>query len=178
MYLFTRLTKRKAFKSETRLSITYLPGQEVSLQLFACSYSPVQFWPPSAGTGLEQVLLLDCDPVPHVLLHVVQADQRLNPPFTKIKTVLILIELSGARSARSVAPWVRKFGSLCIQEILLLTKSFERTSTPSFKLGLNFKFQAPGLDGCVGGLQRRLSEPKRSMPIEKLGSSSLVSSIF
>lgn len=117
MYLFTRLTKKKAFKNETRLSITYLPGQEVSLQLFACSYSPVQFWPPSAGTGLEQVLLLDCDPVPHVLLHVVQADQRLNPPFTKIKTVLILIELSGARSARSVAPRVRKFGSLCIQEI-------------------------------------------------------------
>ena len=111
--------KRKPFKSGTRLSITYLPGQEVSLQLFACSYSPVQFWPPSAGTGLEQVLLLDCDPVPHVLLHVVQADQRLNPPFTKIETVLILTEFSGARSAHSVVLWVRKFGYLCIQEMML-----------------------------------------------------------
>ena len=109
--------KRKPFKSETRLSMTYLPGQEVSLQLFACSYSPVQFWPPSAGIGLEQVLLLDCDPVPHVLLHVVQADQRLNPPFTKIETVLILTEFPGARSARSLALWVRKFGYLCIEEI-------------------------------------------------------------
>ena len=109
--------KRKPFKSGTRLSITYLPGQEVSLQLFACLYSPVQFWPPSAGTGLEQVLLLDCDPVPHVLLHVVQVDQRLNPPFTKIETVLNLTEFSGARSARSVVLWVRKFGYLCIQEI-------------------------------------------------------------
>ena len=95
-FFFTRLTKKKAFKSGARLSITYLPGQEVSLQLFACLYSPVQFWPPSAGTGLEQVLLLDCDPVPHVLLHVVQVDQRLNPPFTKIETVLNLTEFSGA----------------------------------------------------------------------------------
>ena len=66
---------------------------------------------------MEQVLLLDCDPVPHVLLHVVQADQRLNPPFTKIETVLILTEFSGARSARRVVLWVTKFGYLCIQEI-------------------------------------------------------------
>ena len=71
---------------------------------------------------MEQVLLLDCDPVPHVLLHVVQADQRLKPPFTKIETVLILDEMSGARSARCVAQWIRK---------LVLTKSSVRKSAPS-----------------------------------------------
>ena len=122
--------KRKPFKSGTRLSITYLPGQEVSLQLFACLYSPVQFWPPSAGTGLEQVLLLDCDPVPHVLLHVVQADQRLNPPFTKIETVLILTEFSGARSAQCSTMGKKIWLSMHPRN-LVLTKSSIWTSSPS-----------------------------------------------
>ena len=37
-----------------------------------------------------------------------------------------MAELSRARSARSGAPWVRKFGNLCIHEILVLRKSCVR----------------------------------------------------
>ena len=48
----------------------------------------------------------------------------------------IIAELSQARSG---APWVRKLGYLCIQEILVLRKSSVRTSTPSCKI-LHFKF--------------------------------------
>ena len=44
--------------------------------------------------------------------------------------------------ARSWAPWVRKFGYQCIQEILVLIKSF-RTSTPLRKAGWNFAVQVP-----------------------------------
>ena len=40
----------------------------------------------------------------------------------------ILADLSSARNACSRAPWIRKLGYLCIQEILVLTKSFVRTS--------------------------------------------------
>ena len=38
----------------------------------------------------------------------------------------IIAQLSRPRRARSGAPWVRKFGYLCIQEILVLTKSSVR----------------------------------------------------
>ena len=41
-----------------------------------------------------------------------------------------------AHLVRNEAPWVRKFGYLCIQEILVLRKSFvRRTCIPSCKLG-------------------------------------------
>ena len=40
----------------------------------------------------------------------------------------IIADLSSARNACSRAPWIRKLGYLCIQEILVLTKSFVRTS--------------------------------------------------
>ena len=35
----------------------------------------------------------------------------------------VIVEFSCVRSTRSRAPWVRKLGYLCIQEILVLTKS-------------------------------------------------------
>ena len=54
----------------------------MSLQLFAWLESPVQLCPPLAGVGLLQSLLLDWEPVPHVLLHVVQADHKSKPPST------------------------------------------------------------------------------------------------
>ena len=42
---------------------------------------------------------------------------------------LFIAELLRARSARSGASWVRKYGNLCFQEILVLRKSSVRTST-------------------------------------------------
>ena len=43
-------------------------------------------------------------------------------------SLLLIAELSRARSARRGGPWVRKFGYLCIQEILVLTKSSVRST--------------------------------------------------
>ena len=62
--------------------------------------------------------------------------------------VVLIAELSRVRKARRVAPWVRSFGNLCIQEILVLRKSSVRrtslrTSTPSYKPGWNFAIRAP-----------------------------------
>ena len=54
---------------------------------------------------------------------------------------------SRARSAPSGAPWVRKFGYLTIQEIMVLTKSSVSTSTPSCNPGWNFPFQGPVRSG-------------------------------
>ena len=69
---------------------------------------------------------------------------------TSQRYLWVLVELSCKRSACSGAPWIRKFVYLCIQEILVLTKSsvhtrilFVRTSTPSCKSGWNFAFQVP-----------------------------------
>ena len=56
---------------------------------------------------------------------------------------LFTVELLRAQRVHSGAPIARKFGNLCIQEILVLRKSSIRMSTPSCKLGWNFAFQVP-----------------------------------
>lgn len=45
--------------------------------------SPVQFFPPCLGFGCVQARVLVLVPVPHVLLHFVQAPQGLKPPSTE-----------------------------------------------------------------------------------------------
>ena len=54
----------------------------------------------------------------------------------------IIAVLSRARSALNGAPWVRKFSTSCIPEILVLRKSSVRGATVSCKPGWNFPFQA------------------------------------
>ena len=55
--------------------------------------------------------------------------EQTQPNVRVYKKGQIMVELC------SRAPWVRIFGYLCIQEILVLRKSSVRTSTPSCKLG-------------------------------------------
>ena len=52
-------------------------------------------------------------------------------------------EVFRAQSVHSGASIVRKFGNVCIQEILVLRKLSIRTSTRSCKPGWNFAFQVP-----------------------------------
>ena len=50
----------------------------------------------------------------------------------------VVAELSCMLAQQSGAPWVRKCGCLCIQEILVLNKSSRHTSTPSCNPGVKF----------------------------------------
>ena len=47
--------------------------------------------------------------------------QRLEADRVLCQLLMFLAELSRARSAHSGAPWVTKFGELCIQENLVMT---------------------------------------------------------
>ena len=63
--------------------------------------------------------------------------KQTQPNVRVYKKGQIIVELC------SGAPWVRIFGYLCIQEIVVLRKLSVRTSTASCKLGWNFAFQVP-----------------------------------
>ena len=52
---------------------------------------PVHVLPPLAGTGLEQVRVLEDTPLSHVVLHLLQADQLDHCPSTGIFKVYIYI---------------------------------------------------------------------------------------
>ena len=58
------------------------------------------------------------------LLHVI----RTYIVFSIVAAVVLTAELSRASSAHSGAPWLIKLGYLCIQEILVVTKTSVPTS--------------------------------------------------
>lgn len=60
----------------------HLPGQYFVPHCRVSLLTPVQFSPPKDGGGLEQVLLRDWLPPPHVTEQVSQGDQTDQLPFT------------------------------------------------------------------------------------------------
>lgn len=50
--------------------MNYVPGQLIVLQLAVSDDDPTQLLPPFDGAGFVHVLVLDCVPVPHVLVQV------------------------------------------------------------------------------------------------------------
>lgn len=52
------------------------------LQVLVCLFTPVQCLPLYAGGGLVQVLVRNCDPVPHDLEQAHHLPQGPQPPFT------------------------------------------------------------------------------------------------
>ena len=83
-------------------------------------------------------------------------------PFILSWAVLIA-ELSRARRARRGAPWVRKFGNLCIQEIWVLRRStvgrtFLRTSTPRVSRDEILHFKHSHVSTLFGGKSHTFSD--------------------
>lgn len=61
-------------------------GQGVNEHEVVSVVDPEQPAPAPTGEGLEQLLVLCFDPVPHVPWHDPHDDQLLSPPFTVNKT--------------------------------------------------------------------------------------------
>ena len=63
--------------------INHVPGQAAVLQSFVSDAEPSQLLPPPDGAGLLHVLVLDCCPVPQVLVQVEYSDHVAHMPLTK-----------------------------------------------------------------------------------------------
>jgi len=57
-----------------------LIGQGWVLHSTVSFVAPEQFMPPCLGDGLEQLLVLTLEPLPHDLEQLVKLDHELNPP--------------------------------------------------------------------------------------------------
>lgn len=66
-------------------SRNHLLGQGSSLHCLDSSLSPGHDFPPKAGGGLVQVLVLSCTPPPHVTGHSLQSFQSDQLPSTKLR---------------------------------------------------------------------------------------------
>ena len=86
MYVFALFLKTEI------LNEVILPGHALVLQFLNSVDNPSHLFPPPVGTGLEQVRVLYCSPVPQLTVQVEYASQELHRPWTVyIKKIHILL---------------------------------------------------------------------------------------
>ena len=72
------------------LGISFVPLHDRILHFFVCLRFPLHLFPPPEGGGLVHERVRVFFPLPQVLLHLLNADQLVNPPSTDIVEIKVI----------------------------------------------------------------------------------------